>query len=156
MSDAAPNPVPRYSAELAAGLSVIPGLGHLYVGKHRKGLSLLIIDAGIVLAVLFSKSTVISLLVFMLYLIIMIPAVADTFCYVKGQVSRFAESRSYLVLLLLVKGFWALPLLWQSRVFSKRAKIAWTIAVPALAIAYFTLIVLYGRLALEYAEAWLG
>ncbi len=147
---------PRRSAWLAAALSLLPGAGHLYIGKMRKGAALLVIDTGILLAIFFSKSLAIALVMVFPYLILMIPAVVDTFCLARGGVNRFGESRLYLIILLLTKGFWVLPLLWHSHAFSKRAKIAWSIAVPLLALIYFSLIFFYGRAALEYAEVWLG
>lgn len=48
---AAPNAgaraLPRKSPWLAAGLSVIPGLGHIYLGHYRKGLFYLFAASGL-------------------------------------------------------------------------------------------------------------
>ena len=49
----------------------------------------------------------------------------------------------------LIKGFFALPLLWQSTLFSKKSKWMWTVAVPVLAILYFIFLFFYGRTLFE-------
>ena len=123
---------------LAASLSLVPGLGHLVLGKRGKALALFVVDFGMIVSVYFLNSRIGALLVGIVYFMAMVPAVIETYTLAQGGLSRFSESKFYIVALLLVTGFPALPLLWQSRVFSKRMKILWSIAVPALAILYFS------------------
>lgn len=140
----------------AASLSLIPGLGHLVLGKRGKAIALFILDLGIVCSVFFLRSTVGCLLACFSYLIIMIPAVIETYALARGEAGQFSESKYYIVALLLMEGFSALPLLWQSRVFSKRIKIAWSIAVPVLAILYFSFLGVYGIRLYNYAKIRFG
>lgn len=146
----------RRRALLAAALSVFPGAGHVYLGQRLKGSVLLVISLGIVIAVFLTRSVVFLLLLIFPYLVIMIPAVIDAYCLARGGASRFSDSRAYVIVLLLTQGLWGLPVLWQSRVFSKRAKAVWTIIVPLLTCGFFMLIFLYGKAALDFAESWLG
>ena len=66
-----------------------------------------------------------------------------------------SESRFYITLLLLTRGFWALPLMWHSSSFTKRSKIAWSVAVPLLALLYFGLLIYYGRTIYVLIKPWL-
>lgn len=147
---------PRRQAILAAFLSLVPGAGHIYLGKRLKGAVLLVISLGIFIAAFLSKSAVLLLLLIFPYLVIMIPAVIDAYCLAQGGTSRFSESRGYMIVLLLTQGLWGLPVLWHSRVFSKRAKAVWTVIVLLLAAVFFRLIFLYGKAAFDFAEGWLG
>ena len=144
-----PNYHQHYSPALAAGLSLIPGLGHLYLGEKGKGATLLIIDAGISCAIFFSKGSILGLLLLPLYFFIMIPAALESYQRAKGETSWVSQSRAYVVVLLLIKGFFALPLLWQSPLFSKKSKWMWTVAVPVLAELYFIFLFFYGRTLFE-------
>ena len=141
---------------LAASLSLLPGLGHLTVGKRGKAAALFAVDVGIIFSILFFKSAVEHLLTFCIYLIVVIPAVIEAYALARGGASRFSESKSYIVSMLLIKGFFALPLLWQSQTFSKGVKIAWSMAVPALAVLYFSFLSVYGIRIFEYAKTLFG
>ena len=132
------------SPVLAATLSLIPGVGHLFVGKRRKAAALFVLDIGIVGAFLFLKTNMGYLLIALGYVMTMVPAVIETYALARGRVSRFSESKPYIWIMLLMEGFAALPLLWQSPVFSKRTKIAWSIAVPLLAVLYFVFLGFFG------------
>ena len=141
---------------LAASLSLVPGAGHLAVGKRRKAVALFAVDLGIICSAFFVRSRIGFLLRCFVYLMVMVPAVIETYSLARGGVSRFSETKPYIVFLLLVTGFSALPLLWQSRIFSKRIKIAWSIAVPVLAILYFSFLGVYGIRLFNYAKIRFG
>lgn len=128
----------------AASLSLVPGLGHLAMGKRGRALALFVVDFGILVSLYFLRSTLGRFLTFFSYLIAMIPAAVDTFALAHGKANRFCESKFYIVVMLLKEGFWALPLLWESPLFSKRNKITWSIAVPALALLYFSFLGFFG------------
>ncbi len=147
---------PTRRAVLAAVLSVVPGAGHVYLGKRLKGAVLLVISLGIISSVFLTRSVVLLLLLVFPYLVIMIPAVIDAYFLAFGGVSRFSDSRVYIVVLLLTQGLWGLPVLWHSRVFSKREKAVWTGIVLLLTAVFFRLIFLYGKAAFDFAESWLG
>lgn len=139
-----------------ASLSLIPGVGHLALGKRGKAAALFVIDFGIICSAFFVKSLIGHLVTSFVYLMVMVPAVIETYALAHGEVSQFGKSKSYIVLLLLVTGFQALPLLWQSRVFSKRIKIVWSIAVLVLAILYFGFLGVYGNRLYKYAKIQFG
>ncbi len=84
------------------------------------------------------------------YFFLAVTSAADVYNLARGYSVNLCHFRPYVVFLLLTKGFWALPVLWHSRVFSKRKKIAWSIAVPLLAVLYFGFLFLYGRALYHY------
>ena len=139
----------------AASLSLVPGVGHWVLGKRGKAAAFFAIDLGILGTLLFLRSPVAPLLAALVYFVAMVPAVLETYALARGGVSQFSESRPYIVLLLLWTGFSALPLLWQSHSFSRRAKIAWSVAVSVLAVLFFSFLGVYGMRLLKYAEGWL-
>jgi hypothetical protein len=141
---------------LAASLSVVPGVGHWVVGRRGKAAAFFAIDLGILCTVLFLRSPIALFLACVTYLMIMVPAVIETYTIPRGGESQFSESKPYIVLLLLVTGLTALPLLWQSRLFSKRVKILWSIVVPVLAILWFGFLGTYGIRLFNYAKSWLS
>ncbi|MBD3245961.1 MAG: hypothetical protein GF333_03025 [Candidatus Omnitrophica bacterium] len=125
-------------------LAVVPGCAHLYLGRIRKALGLWVIDTGIILTVIFSDSYLMKLIMVNIYLFTFLPAGLETYSLARGKRSVVdTDSRWYTVTLLLTTGFSALPLLWQNRKFSRRAKILWTIAVPLLAGLFFFFLVTY-------------
>jgi len=143
-------------AIFAASLSFLPGAGHLAIGKRGKAAAFFVVDLGIILSILFFKSVVTYLLAAFAYLMVMLPAVIETYVFVRGGVSRFSESKPYIVVMLLTQGFFAIPLLWNSDGFSNRAKIAWSIAVVVLALLYFSFLWIYGVQLFHYAKARFG
>ncbi len=123
---------------VAAALSLIPGLGQMYVGKTKKGVALLCIDAGLMVPLFFFPSRLTWVLAGGVYMMTMIPAGLESCLIAKtGHSSPIMNSKKYIVLLLLMTGINAVPLLWQNQQFSRRAKILWTIAVPLLAVLFF-------------------
>ena len=141
---------------LAASLSLVPGAGHWVVGKRGKAVAFFAIDLGIICTIFFFKSPIAPFLACFIYVMIMVPAVVETYVLARGGVSQFSESKPYIVLLLLTTGFSALPLLWQSHVFSKRIKIAWSIAIPVLTVLWFCFLGVYGIRLFNHAKSWLS
>ncbi len=133
-------------------LSIIPGMSQLYLGLTRKAFSLFIIDVMIASAFIFSDSYVFRFLSGGIYLITFFPASIESYQLAKYGENRIdTDARWYIAVLLLTTGFSALPLLWQSQSFSKGEKLAWTVAVPALAVLFFTVLIKYW----DYLEDYL-
>lgn len=125
-------------------LAVLPGAAHAYLGNIKKTLVLFVIDAGIIVGLLFSKSYIMKVVVVNIYLFTPIPAAMETYQQAKKKKSRInTDSRWYVIILLLTTGFNALPLLWASKEFSHASKIIWSILVPLLAIAFFYVLIAY-------------
>ena len=141
---------------LIASLSLVPGVGHWVLGKRGKAVALFVVDFGMVCSVLFFRSQMALFITCFAYLMVMIPAVIETYVLASGGVSRFSESKAYIVVLLLTTGFSALPLLWQSHSFSKRMKIAWSAAVAVLAVLFFSFLGAYGVRLFHYVKTLLG
>lgn len=129
---------------LAILFSFLPGAGHFYTGRTAKGFAFSVVSLGLLLTVIFSKFYGFILLTALLYVITVISGAVENYAFAKGRESHLSESTVYVVFLLLTTGFSALPLLWQSPCFSRKAKIAWTIAVPVLAVGFFTFLFFYG------------
>ena len=129
----------------AAALSVVPGAGHAYAGHFKKCLVFFCMDAGLSTGFFFSHSFLLRLTLASVYLATAVPAAIDAYFLVKtGASLPQIDSKGYVVLMLVFTGFSALPLLWQSRNFSRTGKIFWTVAVPLLAVFYFGSLVLWG------------
>ena len=142
----------RRSPYIAAGLSLVaPGAGQIYSGDRPKGVALLCITAGLwtsailtIAGVTAARSALTMLLLVVVYLFVLIPAVLDAYRAGEGQTAVIAgEKLWYVVMMLLAAGPLALPLLWQSRRFSRATKLAWTVAVIILALlAIYALVVI--------------
>jgi hypothetical protein len=123
---------------------IVPGIGHLLLGKPKKAVGLFLVFAGLVTGFIFADWLLIKILIVLVYISVALPAWIEAY-----QISRYGENtvnidaRWYTVILLLFTGFSALPLLWQNNNFSKKSKILWSIAVPLLAIAFFSLLFMY-------------
>jgi len=140
----------------AACLSLVPGAGHWALGRRRKAAALFFFDFGILFTLFFLRSNVGRILASFSYLLIMIPAVLETYTLARGGVNQLSESKPYIIALLFLKGFSALPLLWQSRVFSKQMKIAGSIVVPLLAFLYWGFLGIYGLRLYHYSKIHWG
>ncbi len=146
---------------VAAALSlVVPGLGQLYNGERAKGTALICIAAGIAGGILLAtagplpfRSWLTPLMLGAICPFVWVPAILDARRRAVGLGSPLlaGEKVWYVVVMLLTVGPMALPLLWQSRRFSRAAKIGWTIAVIALAIGGILLVVAVGP-ALEHLQ----
>lgn len=120
---------------------IVPGLGQLYVGDRAKGWTLLCMTAGVIVSLIISHTLISCFLMGGIYLAVMIPAALDAFQTASGRPRVFTgDSVFYVVVMLLMVGPFAIPLLWQSPKFSKTAKIFWTAAV--ILIAFLAIAVL--------------
>lgn len=129
---------------IASVLALVPGLSLVYIGRVKKAILLFIIDLGILTAVLFSDSYLMILLAINIYVFTFFAPFVESYQVAKyGRNTLGADSRWYVVVLLLTTGFNALPLLWSSGNFSRKAKIAWSVAVPVLAAIFFLFLVNY-------------
>ena len=116
---------------------VFPGLGQLYLGERAKGWTLLCMGAGVVVSLIFSHTWVAYFLMGGIYLAIVIPAALDAFqvaIHEKKIKTWTADTVPYVIVMLLMVGPFAIPLLWQSAKFSKKAKVLWTVAVILIAL----------------------
>ena len=139
---------------LAALLSLIaPGLGQLYNGERAKGAAVLCIALftwfGIILAAfgpaaMRSRLTVIFLA--LAYVSAWIPAAIDAYQRASGTATPLLSHLTawYVILMLVTVGPMALPLLWQSRAFSRKAKIVWTVVVIGIALLFIVTIIAAG------------
>jgi len=121
---------------LALFYSVIaPGLGQIYLGERAKGLTLLCMGAGVAVSLIVKHTAVACFLMGGICLAVMIPAALDAFQTASGRPRTFSgDAIPYVIVMLLSVGPFAIPLLWQSRKFSPRAKVIWTIAVIGIAL----------------------
>jgi len=109
---------------------LVPGTGQLYIGERAKGWTLLCMDAGVAVSLILSHTGMAWFMTGGIYLAIMIPAAFDAFQTASGRPRIFSgETRFYVIMMLFMVGPFALPLLWQSVRFSKKAKLLWTLAV---------------------------
>jgi hypothetical protein len=124
--------------------SLIPGLPQIILGRVKKSIGLFCIDIGLLATVVFTDSYTMLFLVSAVYVFTFVPAGIEAYQLAKyGENTFDIHKRGYVIILLLTTGFSALPLLWQSSKFNKKAKIYWTIAVPVLAVLFFLFVALY-------------
>ncbi len=115
--------------------AVVPGLGQIYLGERAKGWTLLCMGAGVAVSLIVSHTAVACFLMGGIYLAVMIPAAWDAFQTASGRPRTFVgDTIPYVIVMLLLVGPFAIPLLWQSRKFSSLAKIVWTIVVIGIAL----------------------
>jgi TM2 domain-containing membrane protein YozV len=114
---------------------VFPGLGQLYLGERAKGWTLLCMGAGVVVSLIISHTVIALFLMGGIYLAVLIPAASDAFQAASGRPRTFtADTVPYVIVMLLMIGPFAIPLLWQSIKFSNRAKVLWTVLVILIAL----------------------
>ena len=112
----------------------VPGLGQLYLGERAKGWALLSMTGGIVVSLVVSHTLIAWIMMGGIYLAVMIPSAVDAFQTASGRPRMFnGDSKPYVIVMLLMVGPFAIPLLWQSGRFTKTAKIIWTLAVILIA-----------------------
>ena len=120
---------------------LVPGLGQLYLGERAKGWTLCCMAAGVGVSLIISHTVVSWFLMGGIYLAVMAPAALDAFQTASGRPRVFTgDSVFYVIMMLLVIGPFAIPLLWQSPKFSKTAKVLWTVAV--ILFAFIAIVVL--------------
>jgi len=133
---------PRFAAFYSV---IIPGLGQLYIGEKAKGWTLLCMAAGVAVSLVISHTLINAILMGGIYLAIMIPAAVDAFQTASGRSRNFAgDSVPYVIIMLLMVGPFAIPLLWQSKKFSRPAKIFWTVGVVLIAFLGILALTLLG------------
>jgi TM2 domain-containing membrane protein YozV len=139
---------------IAAALSwLLPGIGQLYNGERVKGWAILCMSAGTLGGMALAwggpaalRSPVSVAFLGLIYVAVWLPAVIDAFQCAAGrrQTLLSGERAWYVIGMLLTVGPMALPFLWQSPRFSRRAKTGWTIAVILFAAGGILLILLIG------------
>lgn len=114
---------------------LLPGAGQLYLGERAQGWTLLCMDAGVAVSLIFSHTWIAWVLMGGIYLAIVVPAAIDAYQTASGRPRTFSGNGiPYVIVMLLMVGPFALPLLWQSIKFSRTAKILWTVAVILIAL----------------------
>lgn len=146
----------KISPLLLAVMSVVPGLGHWCLGKKRKAAAFFIIALGLLISLFLVKSPIGLILICLAYVAITLPAIVETYTLAAGGVKELSESRGYIIFLLIAVGITSLPLLWQSRVFSKRAKILWSIGISTVAVLYLSFLAVFGMRIFSHARSWFG
>lgn len=92
-------------------------------------------DAGVAVSLLLSHTAIACFVMGGIYFAVMIPAVMDAFQTASGRPRTFtADTVPYVIVMLLMVGPFAIPLLWQSRKFSTSWKIVWTLVVILIAL----------------------
>ncbi len=144
----------RRSGWLAAVLSVIaPGLGQWYAGHRAGGAAMLCITLGLWVGLALAlagppamRSRFGAVMLLVVYGIAAVPAAVDAAQRAAGRETPLLANASvwYLLVMLASVGPLALPLLWQSPRLSRRAKIAWTIAVAVVAVLSTAFILVLG------------
>lgn len=123
---------PVLSAALSA---LVPGLGQLANGKRAKGLALLCLTLGLWGFMALAawgpqafRSRFSLLILGATYLCVLIPAAREASRGDPDTASLLSGDRTwYVILMVFTLGAMALPLVWQSRRLSRRAKYAWSV-----------------------------
>lgn len=133
-------PTPFTAAALSA---LLPGAGQWANGERVKAGALWAMVAGIAGSIWLAlagpaavRSHVSALLLSAIYLFVVGPAVSDAHQVASGRGAQSLLSgtrRWYVIVMLFTVGPMALPFLWQSSGFSRRAKWLWTAAIFAIA-----------------------
>ena len=121
---------------LAGLLSLLaPGLGHLACGERATGWAFLCITAGVLLSCLIFRSPSTWMLMGLAYLFIALATSRDAARIASGRPSTLRAGPVWsLVVMALVIGPFALPLIWQHERLSRRAKTIWTIIVVGVTL----------------------
>ena len=130
-------PVRHRSAFLATALSfVVPGLGQLHNGDRAKGIAILCITVGIWFWVAMAtvgpeyfRSVFTQVVLAVTYLFVLIPAVTDAYRGASGPAQSVISSGKpwYVILMVLMTGAMAVPLVWQSPCFSRTGRVIWSV-----------------------------
>ena len=116
---------------------LLPGLGQIYNRESTKGL--VIFGCALTLGILGSWFSGFNRLAMLLALVLLwVSAASDAYHMAKnaGQSAEFYYRKTFVVAMLLLLGPLALPLLWQSRNFSRTARWLWTILVISVALLF--------------------
>jgi len=91
----------------------VPGIGQLYLGERAKGWALLSMTGGIVVSLVVSHTLIAWIMMGGIYLAVMIPSAVDAFQTASGRPRMFnGDSKPYVIVMLLMVGPFAIPLLW--------------------------------------------
>ena len=116
---------------------LLPGLGQIYNRESKKGL--IIFACAIGLGVLGSWFSGFNRFAMLLALVLLwVSAATDAYHMARnsGQPAEFYYRKPFVVAMLLLVGPLALPLLWESRNFSRSARWLWTILVVSVALLF--------------------
>lgn len=116
---------------------IVPGLGQIFNRETKKGFIILTSCLGLGLLT-YSLSGLNAVSIALALILLWSSAIVDAYKVAKasGQPSDFYLHKPYVVVMLLLVGPLALPLLWQSPYFSRFARWTWT-AIIAAAVAMF-------------------
>ncbi len=134
--------------------AVLPGTGQWANGERVKAIALWCMVAGVAISVWLAlagpaqiRSTVSAGLLALIYLFVLVRAVADARDVAAGRAhnSLLSGQRSwYVVFMLLTVGPSALPFLWRSPAFTRSAKWGWTAMVLATTAISLWFVLLVG------------
>jgi hypothetical protein len=116
---------------------LLPGLGQIYDRESKKGV--VIFACAVTLGVLGSWFSGFNRVATLLALFLLWGSAAtDAYHMAKnaGQPAEFYYRKTFVVAMLLLVGPLALPLLWQSKNFSRTARWLWTILVISVALLF--------------------
>jgi hypothetical protein len=132
---------------------VMPGLGQLYNGEDAKAAAILCSTFGFWAGLVWttvgpdaSRSWLSAFALLLVYPFLLLPSVLDAHRRASGipEISSSRESRWHVVIMLLVIGPLAVPQLWQSEGFSRRAKILWTFSISLISLIVILVMVAVG------------
>ena len=139
----------RIPAILAS--AALPGLGQYLKGQRTQGIIMLCMTCGILGTIALAvagpaalQSSITVWIMSLIYLFVWFPAVIDAAGKPGSAASQTlsGDRAWYVVMMLLTVGPMALPLLWTSPRFSRRAKRAWTtfVIIVFISAMYLTLV----------------
>ncbi len=136
-------------------LAPFPGISHLLLKNYKKGLALLVIFCGAALTFSLTSSYLTKCLAIMIYVAILVPSFLEILQTQFSELNLIdADSKLYVIVMLLMTGFNALPLLWQNDRFSKLEKQGWSLTVTLLAVAFFAGLARYWHSLDSLIEQW--
>jgi hypothetical protein len=114
---------------------IVPGLGQIFNRETQKGFIILACGLGLGLLT-YWLSGLNKVSIALALILLWSSAIVDAYRVAKasGQPSDFYYRRPYVVVMLLLVGPLALPLLWRSPHFSRFARWTWTVIVTAAVI----------------------
>ncbi len=131
----------------------MPGLGQLYNREDAKAAAILCSTVGIWAALLWttigpdaSRSWLSAGALLLAYPFLLLPTVLDAHRCARGisELSPSHAGRWHVVIMLLAIGPVAIPQLWQSQGFSRRAKILWTLSIVLVSLIVLLMMVAIG------------
>ncbi|MGE5817211.1 MAG: hypothetical protein ACM37Z_04240 [Deltaproteobacteria bacterium] len=132
---------------------IVPGLGQIFNRETKKGFIILVSSLGLGLLI-YWLSGLNKVSIALALMLLWSSAIVDAYKVAKasGQPSDFYYRRPYVIVMLLLVGPLALPLLWQSPHFSRFARWTWTAIVVAAVVMFIATPYLMNRLIQEASE----